>query len=142
MVGCHYLDYPYCWLVCLSWSDKKRESETRVRTKVDEIISKMEDIERDAVEFWQNPGSDKKSQENQRRLMILKLEQLETRISNFSTLKFSFENKFNNFFKAVLDGDGESLCRSALSDNHRFNRILDAAKVLKNKLSSVNKLFP
>ena len=131
------------WIVLVAgWIVFDQLARARDRTnwlcsRVDDAIARVEEIEEAALEFWQSPGAGLGQQGRQRRLMILKLDHLERRVSEFGSRKpdLSLDSEINGFSKSILDDDGESLDRAALQpDDPRFERIADAAKELTNKL--------
>ena len=116
---------------------RARDRTNRLSSKVDDAIARVEEIEESALRFWQSPGADPDKQELQRRLMILKIDHLERRVSELGNrnLDFGFDSEINGFSKSILDDDGESLDRAALrSDDPRLERIADAARELTEKL--------
>ncbi len=116
---------------------RARDRTNRLSSQVDDAVARVEKIEESALRFWQFPGADRDQQNFQRRRMILKIDHLERRISELGKKRLipSFDSEINDFSKAILDDDGESLDRAALPlHDPRFDRIADAAKELTSKL--------
>ncbi len=124
------------WIV-FDWLARARDRTNRCSSQVDDAVARVEEIEESALRFWHSPGADSDQQDLQRRMMIMKIDHLERRVTELGNKRSSFgcNSEINGFLKSILDDDGESLDRAALrSDDPRFERIAEAAKILTNKL--------
>jgi len=117
---------------------RRRESKNSLSQRAADAIILVEKIEEYSIEFWINPGSNENSQYLQRTNMIQKLDHLERRVEDLrkQKSKLMLDNKFNNFSKSILDGNGEAVDRKPLIEGDpRMTRITVSAKELVQALN-------
>ena len=125
------------WVVFHTFA-QKRDQKSRYLSKIDDAINRVEEIEKAALQFWSSPGSEVNQQECQLRSMIMMIDHLENRMSMLGNTNINFDSEVNDLSRSILDGNGESLDRSALSiTDNRFIRISNATRKLKEKLCSI-----